>query len=339
MTIAHGRSAASVRSRNPYYHGPPGDHFDGLRFFNPGEPTTDRSLGDIIRWRRTARRADWPSEVAVTSATPAAREEGCRVTMIGHATLLVQVGGLNILTDPLWSRRASPVQFAGPKRVTAPGVALDDLPPIDAILLSHNHYDHLDVATLKALHAAHRPLIVTPLGNEAIVRRHVPKARIATGDWWDTIAIAPGAAAHIVPANHWSARGLRDRRMALWGGFVLEVGGTTVYFAGDTGYGTGAIFNSMRARFGPIDVALLPIGAYDPRWFMSAQHVDPEEAIQIMIDLDARIALGMHWGTFSLTDEPRDEPVSRLELCLAARGIDPDRFVALEPAQSFSFSA
>lgn len=323
--------------RNPYYRGPASDHFDGSRFFNPGEPDTDRTLSDIIRWRRSVPDNPWPASIAVTPVLPDARVERLRVTMVGHATVLIQLAGLNLLTDPVWSDRASPLGFAGPKRITVPGVQLDDLPPIDAILLSHNHYDHLDIAALKALHERHAPLIVTPLGNDAIIRRHVPAARIEAGDWGDRFAIGPEAEVHIVPATHWSSRGIRDRRMALWGGFMLRAGGKQVYFAGDTGYGTGTIFRDMRARFGPTDLALLPIGAYDPRWFMAAQHTDPEEAVQIMLDLEARAAVGIHWGTFKLTDEPRDDPAVRLAAELAAKGIDPASFAALKPADVAEF--
>lgn len=321
-----------MAARNPYHQGPVTDHFDGTRFFNPGEPETDRTLSELLRWKRTAPNNPWPGSVPVTPVVPDARVEGLRVTMIGHATLLIQIAGLNILTDPVWSDRASPLSFAGPRRITAPGVALADLPPIDAILLSHNHYDHLDIATLRALHDRHAPLIVTPLGNDAIVHRHIPAARIDAGDWGDQFAIGPEAEVHIVPATHWSSRGMRDRRMALWGGFMLRAAGKLVYFAGDTGYGTGRIFREMRTRFGPVDLALLPIGAYDPRWFMAAQHTDPEEAIRIMLDLDARAALGMHWGSFKLTDEPWEDPALRLAAGLKAQGIDPATFPALRPA-------
>ena len=324
--------------RNPYYSGPVSDHFDGVRFFNPGEPDTDRTLRDILRWRRAVPDNPWPASVAVTPAVPEVRVDGLRVTMVGHATLLLQIAGLNLLTDPVWSDRASPLAFAGPKRVTAPGIRLEDLPPIDAILLSHNHYDHLDVATLKALHERHAPPIVTPLGNDAIVRRHLPSARFITGDWGAHFEIGRDAEVHIVPANHWSSRGIRDRRMALWCGFMVRAAGKCVYFAGDTGYGSGNIFTAMRERFGPVDLALLPIGAYDPRWFMAAQHTDPEEAIQIMRDLDARAAVGIHWGTFKLTDEPRDEPASRLAAMLRKSGFDSRSFLALRPGETANFA-
>lgn len=327
-----------MTSRNPYYQGPLSDHFDGTRFLNPaGEPETDRSFGDVLKWRRAAVDNRWPASVDVVPVVPDDRVDGLRVTMVGHATLLIQIGGLNMLTDPVWSDRASPFAFAGPKRVTSPGIELEKLPPIEAVLLSHNHYDHLDMATLRTLHARHDPLIVTPLGNDAIIRRHLPKARIATGDWGDRLDIAHGAYAHIVPALHWSSRGLRDRRMALWGGFMIEAAGTLVYFAGDTGYGTGAIFRDIGARFGAVDLAILPIGAYDPRWFMAAQHCDPEEAIRIMLDVRAKAAVGMHWGTFKLTDEPRADPEHRLAAGLVARGIEPGRFTALHPADVADF--
>jgi len=328
----------AVAAKNKYYQGPPSEHFDGTRFFNPGHPDTDRSLGDILKWKLREKSAKWPRSAPVDQSVPPPRSEPLRITMVGHATLLIQAAGLNILTDPVWSDRASPVRFAGPRRVTITGIAFDDLPRIDAVLLSHNHYDHLDIATLGRLHERDRPLIVTPLGNDAIVRRHIADARIATGDWGDRIDLGGETVVDIVPAHHWSARGGGDRRMALWGGFMLRSPAGLVYFAGDTGYGDGAIFRDMHALYGPPDVALIPIGAYAPRWFMAAQHVDPDEAVRIMLDLGARSAIGIHWGSFHLTDEERDEPVALLKESLARRGIDPGRFPAAEPGQVFDMA-
>ena len=323
---------------NRYYSGPPSDHFDGTRFFNPGEPDTDRSLLEVLRWKWTSRVATWPKVVPVTPARPEPRVAGLRVAMVGHATLLIQAAGSNILTDPVWSDRASPLSFAGPKRVTAPGIAFEDLPPIDAVLLSHGHYDHLDVATLRRLQAAHDPLMVMPLGNDAIVRGAVPGARIEVGDWHDRVALGSGLSTTLTRANHWSARGVNDRRMALWAGFWLDTPAGSVWFAGDTGYGDGAIFRDIRARHGSPDVALIPIGAYAPRWFMAAQHVDPAEAVRIFADVGAGRALGIHWGTFQLTDEAREEPVEGLATALAAAaGIEASRFVAADPGSTYDF--
>jgi L-ascorbate metabolism protein UlaG (beta-lactamase superfamily) len=256
--------------------------------------------------------------------------------MVGHATLLVQVAGLNILTDPVWSDRASPFQRAGPKRVTEPGIRFDCLPPVDAILLSHNHYDHLDLSTLERLHAAHTPLIVTPLGNDQIVRARVPNARIETGDWHQRVALGTEVEVAIVPANHWSARRLGDRRMALWSGFYLFHPRGRLYFAGDTGYGGGTLFRNLRAAYGAPDMALLPIGAYEPRWFMAPQHVNPAEAVRIMTDIGARQAIGIHWGTFQLTNEAREAPVEALRAALEEQAIPENLFRAASPGDVFA---
>lgn len=333
MSAAETSTVRAVRPRNRYYAGPRSDHFDGQRFFNPGQPGTDRTLRDILRWRWHAHPARWPAHVPVTPARPEARVAGLRVTAVGHSTLLIQAAGLNILTDPVWSDRASPVSFAGPRRVTAPGIAFEHLPPIDAVLISHCHYDHLDGPTLRRLHAAHAPLFAMPLGNDTIVRGWVPDARIAVGDWGDRLDLGSGAASTLTRANHWSARTGRDRRMALWAGHYLSTPAGSIWFAGDTGYGT--IFPAIREAYGPPDIALIPIGAYDPRWFMAAQHCDPEEAVRIFAEVGARRALGIHWGTFRLTDEPREEPAERLAAAVRAAGIAPDRFVAAIPGQAF----
>ena len=316
---------------NPYYTGPVTDHFDGTRFFNPGQPDTDRALSDVLRWKLRSTPARWPRSVPVRPAVPEARVAGLRVTMVGHATLLIQAAGLNILTDPVWSDRASPFSLVGPKRVTTPGIAFEHLPPIDTILLSHNHYDHLDVATLRRLQAAHRPLLVAPLGNEAIVKAALPEMRVASADWGDRIDLGAGVHTHLAPALHWSARGTRDRRMALWAGHMIGTPAGSVWFVGDTGYGDGAIFRAIRAAHGAPEVALIPIGAYEPRWFMAAQHVNPQEAVRIFRDVGARQALGIHWGVFQLTDEARNAPPAALAAALAADGIAADRFVAAEP--------
>ncbi|HEY6456715.1 MAG TPA: MBL fold metallo-hydrolase [Steroidobacteraceae bacterium] len=275
------------RSVNPYYSGPPSDHFDGLRFFNPDHPDTDRGLRDLLRWKLKETAARWPRSVPAQQTIPDPRITGLRATIIGHASVLIQAAGLNVLTDPVWSQRASPFPFAGPRRVWAPGITFESLPPIDVVLLSHNHYDHLDLPTLRRLHSSHSPLMVTPLGNDAILRRAIPGVRVVAGDWWDRIGIGRSAEVRIVPAYHWSARTGRDRRMALWSGFMLSTDAGRAYFSGDTGYGNGRIFRDVRRRIGRPDLALIPVGAYAPRWFMCAQHTDPDQAVQILEDLEA----------------------------------------------------
>lgn len=320
---------------NPYYSGLPSDHFDGRLFFNPDNVRTDRNLRELLRWKLKGKPAVWPRSVPTRQTVPEGRVAGLRATIVGHASVLIQAGGCNVLTDPVWSARASPLPFAGPRRVWAPGIGFEALPPIDAVLLSHNHYDHMDMTTLRRLNSAHRPLMVTSLGNDAILRRAIPDVRVAAGDWWDRIDIGKGGEVTVVPAYHWSARTGRDRRMALWSGFMLSTPGGSAYFAGDTGYGDGRIFRDVRQRIGRPDLALIPIGAYEPRWFMSAQHIDPGEAVQILEELEAERAVGIHWGVFQLTDEPREEPPELLLAALARRGIAADRFPAGEPGLSY----
>ena len=316
-----------------YYAGPASDHFDGERFFNPGgrQPT---GLGAFLRWQLTADKAEWPESVPVTQAVPAPRVEGDRlvVTAVGHATQLIQTQGLNILTDPVWAERTSPVGWAGPKRARAPGVRFNDLPKIDVVLVSHNHYDHLDLATLKALWDRDRPLIITPLGNAALMARVGIEA--ASFDWGQTVGVAPGVRVTIERVQHWSSRWGQDRNRALWGGFTVSTPGGAIYFSGDCGYGDGLAFREAAAARGPYRLALLPVGAYEPRWFMKYQHMNPSDAVSAFRDLGAPTAVGIHWGVWQLTDEAIDAPPRDLATALAASGIDAARFPALEPGQS-----
>lgn len=324
-------------ARNRYYTGPCTDHFDGVRFFNPGQISTDRSLRDIWRWRRSSQPAQWPISVPIKPVVPDKNVEDLRITMVGHATLLIQVAGLNVLTDPVWSERASPLAWLGPKRVTAPGVVFENLPPIHVVVISHNHYDHLDLATLKRLHDAHAPLIIVPLGNDGIIKKAIPHARIIAKDWHDQIETSPVLKVTLTPAYHRSARGILDRRMALWAGFWLDTPKGKLWFAGDTAYGDGTLFCDLYARYGAPDVALIPIGAYEPRWFMAGQHVNPHEAVRIYKDIHAKQALGIHWGTFQLTDEDILAPRKALQAALVAENCDSELFRAAEPCGVYPF--
>lgn len=331
----------NAKRPNPYYQGPASDHFDGTQFFNPDgiEPLGFR---DLLRWQFGGRRDQWPRSVPspFTPAKPDLRVEGddLRVTMVGHATMLIQVAGLNILTDPVWSERASPFTFAGPKRVVAPGIAFEDLPPIDLVLVSHNHYDHLDIATLKRLQVKHRPHVVTPLGNDTIVRRAVPDMQVTAMDWSERISLA-GISIDAEPAHHWSARSTGDRRMALWAAFVLSTPAGKIYHIGDTGFHGGVNYSAAQQKHGAFRLAVLPFGAYEPRWFMKGQHQNPLEAVIGMKLANAAYVAGHHFATFQLTDEPIDAPVTALKLAMSEHGVSPERFRPLRAGEVFDVPA
>ena len=324
-------------SRMKTYAGPPSDHFDGTYFFDPdGSPP--KKLWEVLRWQVTKQAAKWPASApSGFSDTPPPQVTGnkARFSFVGHASWLIQTAGLNILVDPVWSERASPVSFAGPKRVNDPGIPFDKLPPIDLVLVSHGHYDHLDVRTLSKLAAKFSPRVITPLGNDVTMISTDSAIRAEGFDWGSRIEIGNGVAVTLVPTRHWSARGLFDRNKALWASFVLETPAGKIYLVCDSGYGTGAHFRRVREMHGPIRAATLPIGAYEPRWFMREMHMNPDDAVKALADCGAEVALAHHHGTFQLTDEAIDAPANALAVALDAAKLPGERFVALKPGQVF----
>lgn len=325
-----GRVAAGTTG--PFAHRAPNGSFR-----NPWPNSEIPGWFDVLRMlieRHTRARSKTPPRGTFQTSTPAisyprAMGTDFAATWIGHSTVLLQFGGLNVLTDPVFSQRAFPVQWLGPRRVMDPALPLDALPPLDVVLLSHNHYDHLDKPAVKRIAKAHpHTTWIVPLGLGAYIRDWGP-GNIVELDWWQQTAVN-GLRVTATPARHFSGRWLGDRNKTLWCGFAFEIDGRRSFFAGDTAYHPE--FGEIGARCGPFDFVMIPIGAYDPRWFMHVVHVGPEEAVQIYQDLAAPHAgaplplmLGMHWGTFRLTDEPMDEPPRRAAVRWRAVGLEADR--------------
>lgn len=297
------------------YRGPRSDHFDGVRFYSygpiPPQPPAEGQRS-ILAWM-LARKANPWTDRDVSPTKPADRipDGDLVVTFIGHSTVLIQTEGLNILTDPVFVKRASPFMFMGPRRYTLPGIRFEDLPPIDVVLLSHNHYDHMDLRTLRKLSASFRPRFFTHLGNAAYLERKGIQG--ATDfDWFDRHAVSGGVSVRSVPAQHFSARALSDRNKTLWGGFAVETPHGNLYFAGDTGFGP--FVGKIREEYpGGFRMGLLPIGAFKPEWFMGPVHVSPDQAASMKVILGIKYAVAIHFGTFKLADDREDEAVARLE--------------------------
>jgi len=316
---------ASCATAVPRHDGPVTDHFDGRRFHD--QPPVHKSLGEVLKWQFTRRsEGPWQLDPSPPSGEiPPDRVDGgaLRVTFINHATVLVQGSGVNLLTDPIWAERASPFRHAGPQRYRQPGLDFADLPHIDLVLISHNHYDHLDASTVRRLARDHDPLFAAPLGNCFYLERF-GASRCRELDWWDSFVFEDKVTVNAVPVRHWARRGMLDTNRALWAGYFFEIGGRSVYFAGDTGMG--GHFSLVRARLGAPDLALLPIGAYLPRWFMGAQHIDPAEAVEAHRLLGARESMAIHFGTFKLADDGQEQPARDLRAALDAAGMPPSAF-------------
>jgi L-ascorbate metabolism protein UlaG (beta-lactamase superfamily) len=308
------------------------DHFNGKTFFQSHHGVL--RLRDFWKWRLTHQPKPWPSRVTypLRPVPPQPQADEIIATWIGHATFLLQSAHGNVLIDPVFSDRASPVTWAGPRRVHPPGVAFDALPRIDAVLLSHDHYDHCDVVSLRAIARRHDAVFISPLRHRDLLTAAGAR-RVVELDWWETHTLSSGISITLTPTKHWSNRFGSPRNHRLWGGFYLKIGPRQIWFAGDTGYDA-EMFRAVRARCGSPDLALVPIGAYEPRWFMAPMHVNPAEAVQLHRDIGARLSIAMHWGTFQLTDEGREEPLTALAAALHEAGVRSEEFRVVDPGES-----
>lgn len=315
----------------------PGHHLPDGSFRNNDQSSINKPFSDLLKWWWNGEKPE-PIRFPLAKNNPAFLQQNRMeptLTWIGHATLLIQFDGLNILTDPHLTERASPLSFFGPTRHTPPGLSFEELPEIDVVVISHNHYDHLDQGTVEQLYERqrqHPPRFFVPLRQKAwFDDLGIPN--VVELDWGQSVEFR-GWQIHAVPVQHWSSRTPWDRNTVLWTGWVLEHPEFRFFFAGDTGYSQD--FQDLGKRFGGFDLAALPIGAYEPRWFMQAAHVNPEEAVQIHLDLQARFSVGIHWGTFQLTDEPMDEPPRRLQQVLTFAEIPEDRFFVMQHGKTRS---
>lgn len=322
----------------PSYKGPITDHFDGEKFINY-EKNGGKGFADLIKWQFNRDKGPWKQfENTPYGPRPMdyAGQDSVKITFINHSTVLIQVDSLNIITDPVYSFRVSPVSFTGPSRHRNPGIKFEDLPKIDIVLISHNHYDHLDIETVKALDKKFHPHFLTPLGNKAFLEENGIK-RVTELDWWNEVVARDGRKITFVPARHFSGRGTCDRNETLWGGFVINTAGGPIYFAGDTGFGSH--FQKIFDKFGPMRFSMIPIGAYRPTWFMSPVHVTPEEAVKAHIILESKQSMGIHFGTFAQADDGQYEPITDLAKALKRHNLRPGSFFAPEHGKGFSVPA
>jgi L-ascorbate metabolism protein UlaG (beta-lactamase superfamily) len=289
-------------------------------------------LLDVLKWKWTSSAKPWPKwREALDLHTEELHSERASATWINHSTLLIRVDGMNILTDPVFSHRVGPFPWLGVKRKAPPSQPIESLPPIDTVLISHNHYDHLDAPSIRSLVSLSNPVVIVPLGNAPLLKSLGCK-RIIELDWWEHTQTNTGLNIVLTPALHWSRRTLWDQCRSLWGGFVIQSKLGKIFFAGDTGYNSH--FKKIYEKFGPMDLSLLPIGAYEPRWFMKDAHMNPADAVQAHLDLHSKKSVGIHFGTFRLTDEGIDDPTHDLKTALATAQVDPLSFVAPKLGQT-----
>ena len=317
------------------YTGAKSDHFDGKRFINPTGIAAN-GLPQVLKYMISRKPEPWVRNYETdVRETPLIRPDsnGVDITFVNHSTFIIQYEGMTIVTDPVWSQRCSPVQFAGPARFRPPGVRLEDIATIDMVLISHNHYDHLDKNTILELIKTHNPIFVVPLALDKLIRKW-GATKVETLDWWEATQQG-NVSVTSVPANHFTSRGTFDRDVSLWCGYILEQNGHKIYFAGDTGYGE--IFKEIGKRQGPIDVSLIPIGAYLPRWFMSPIHVSPKESVLIHQDVQSKQSIGMHFGTFALADDGPDRPPNDLAIEIAHHKMKAGEFIVPDEGVSYSY--
>ena len=308
--------AACTAAVLPYYRGPRTDHFNGKHFFNE-EPFEEQQPSELARWQLDRHRGSWPDSAAIAEPAPPERVGGgvLRVTMVNHATVLLQMDSLNILTDPVWSAKVGLEGQFGVRRHRPPGIPFDSLPHIDIVLISHDHYDHMDLPSLRRLQRRYHPRIITGLGNPGyLATQGIQGAEQLDG--WQSASLAPGVRLTAVPARHWSGRSLSDRYERLWEGFVIEGARDTVYFAGDTGWGR--MYRELRARWSRFTLALLPVAPFRPRWYMARKHLSPDDAVRAAIETRSAMVIPIHWGTFELGDDGESEAVDTLRAVVSS---------------------
>lgn len=309
------------------------------KFKNVNPNKKHKTFIDLIKWKLCSKKKKWPSFVPIhTTDYPPPRvkeQDKVRISFVGHVSFLIQTSSLNILTDPIWSERASPSQKLGPKRVSEPGIPFNALPPIDAVIISHNHYDHMDITTIKNLWHQHKPQIIVPLKNDEILKAKIPKIEVTTLNWGEGLNLNyliksekanNSISIHLEPSQHWSARGLFDQNQALWGTFIIKTPIGSICFIGDSGYDP-SIFKEIGRKFDPMLVSLIPIGAYEPRWFMQDVHMNPEESILVHQDLGSRNSIASHFDTFPLADDDFKQAVTELEIARNKYNIKEEDFI------------
>ncbi len=316
---------------------PISDHYDGSHFTNPTQ-TEKNGFWKTLKLLVSVKFKDWPDWIENKPDSKVhipLEEDQIAITFINHATVLIQAKGINILTDPVWSKRISPVNWAGPKRSRNPGLSLDELPWIDLVIVSHNHYDHMDMATLKQLNDRFSPVFLVPLGDKKLLLKEGMKHTTEL-DWWQSFLMKDNVNITFAPTQHQSGRGIFDWFESLWGSYMINIGSKRVYFGGDAAYSSHYL--AIKERLGKPDISLLPIGAYEPRWFMKHVHMNPADAVQAHLDLESKHSIGIHFGTFQQVDEAVDDPVKALEMTKEELKLNPDSFIVLQEGVTTIYS-